>query len=61
MFANVFGVDGVQRAIQLLRNEVSRDASNLGLADLKALNTSWVRLKDSFDSAAITPRPILTS
>lgn len=43
MFANVFGVDGVQRAIQLLRNEVSRDASNLGLADLKSLNTSWVR------------------
>lgn len=49
MFANVFGVDGVQRAIQLLRNEVSRDASNLGLADLKALNTTWVWLRKSPD------------
>lgn len=49
MFANVFGVDGVQRAIQLLRNEVSRDASNLGLADLKALNTTWVWLRNSLD------------
>ncbi|KAI1362405.1 FMN-dependent dehydrogenase [Xylaria arbuscula] len=47
MFANVFGVDGVQRAIQLLKNEVSRDASNLGLADLKALNTSWIQTVQS--------------
>ncbi|KAI1188183.1 hypothetical protein F5B17DRAFT_288123 [Nemania serpens] len=47
MFANVFGVDGVQRAIQLLRNEVSRDASNLGLADLKALNTTWIQTVQS--------------
>ncbi|KAI0204417.1 FMN-dependent dehydrogenase [Astrocystis sublimbata] len=47
MFANVFGVDGVQRAIQLLKNELSRDAANLGLADLKALNTSWIQTVQS--------------
>ncbi|TGJ85493.1 hypothetical protein E0Z10_g3253 [Xylaria hypoxylon] len=47
MFANVFGVDGVQRAIKLLKNEVSRDAANLGLADLKALNTSWIQTVQS--------------
>lgn len=42
MFANVYGEEGVRRAVGLLGDEVGRDAMNLGLADLGGLNTSWV-------------------
>ncbi|KAJ8076413.1 hypothetical protein AAF712_000104 [Marasmius tenuissimus] len=45
MYSNVFGVDGVKRAIDLFKNELAVDAGNLGVADLKQINTSFVSYK----------------
>ncbi|KAI9038000.1 S-2-hydroxy-acid oxidase [Aspergillus affinis] len=43
MYANAYGEDGVQRAIQLLKKEIAIDAGNLGLGDLKKINPSYVK------------------
>ncbi|OTA99525.1 hypothetical protein M426DRAFT_269144 [Hypoxylon sp. CI-4A] len=40
-YANVYGVDGVQKALQLLKHEIAIDASNLGLGDVHAINASY--------------------
>lgn len=42
MYANIYGTDGVRRAIELLKKEIFLDAVNLGITDLKQLNASWV-------------------
>lgn len=44
MFSNVFGVDGVTRVIDLMRNSIMNDAANLGVPDLKAINASYLNL-----------------
>ncbi|KAJ3516034.1 hypothetical protein NLJ89_g1372 [Agrocybe chaxingu] len=43
MFSNVYGKDGVVRAIQLLKREIAGDAANLGLGDLKKIDASYVK------------------
>ncbi|GKT48138.1 hydroxyacid oxidase 1 [Colletotrichum spaethianum] len=43
MFSNVFGQEGVERAIQLLKQEIVNDAGNLGVPDLKQIDASYVR------------------
>ncbi|TDZ18832.1 Cytochrome b2 [Colletotrichum orbiculare MAFF 240422] len=45
MFANTYGADGVARAAQLLKHEIAIDAANLGVADLKQINSSFVKLQ----------------
>ena len=42
MYANIYGTPGAERAIQLLRKEIFLDAVNLGITDMKQLNSSWV-------------------
>lgn len=42
MFANVFGVDGIKKVVDLLRSAIMNDAANLGVGDLKAINASYV-------------------
>lgn len=42
MFSNVFGEEGVAKAIDLMHTEVMNDAANLGVADIKAINASFV-------------------
>ena len=42
MYSNVFGVDGVKKIIALMRNGIMNDAANLGLGDLKSINSSYV-------------------
>lgn len=44
MFANVFGLDGVKRVIDLLRDAIKNDAANLGVGDLKAIDASYISL-----------------
>lgn len=34
MYANVYGVEGVRHAIEMLRSEIANDAAHLGLADV---------------------------
>ncbi|KAK1977021.1 FMN-dependent dehydrogenase [Colletotrichum cereale] len=43
MFANVFGQEGVERAIRILKTELANDAGNLGVPDLKAIDASYVK------------------
>ncbi|KAI0805719.1 FMN-dependent dehydrogenase [Xylaria sp. FL0064] len=40
MFANVWGTEGVTRAIQLLKTEIGFDAANMGIPDLKNIDQS---------------------
>lgn len=42
MYANVYGQEGVERAIDIMKTEVALDAANLGAADLKKLDASYV-------------------
>lgn len=42
MYANLYGTEGVRRAVELLKNEIFLDAVNLGITDLGQLDASWV-------------------
>ncbi|KAJ4414497.1 hypothetical protein N0V82_007894 [Gnomoniopsis sp. IMI 355080] len=42
MFANVFGVDGIKKVVDLMRAAIMNDAANLGVGDLKSINASYV-------------------
>ncbi|UPK90151.1 hypothetical protein LCI18_001086 [Fusarium solani-melongenae] len=43
MYSNVYGAEGVERAIEILKYEIAIDAANLGISDLKKINPDWVR------------------
>ncbi|WYZ40876.1 hypothetical protein EsH8_IV_001217 [Colletotrichum jinshuiense] len=43
MYANVFGQEGVEKAIELLKHEIAIDAGNLGVPDLKKIDASYVK------------------
>ncbi|KAL4914477.1 FMN-dependent dehydrogenase [Aspergillus aurantiobrunneus] len=47
MFANAYGVEGVKHAIQLLKHEIAIDAANLGVADLKKIDASYIKWSNS--------------
>jgi isopentenyl diphosphate isomerase/L-lactate dehydrogenase-like FMN-dependent dehydrogenase len=42
MYANIYGEEGVKRAIDIMKREIAIDAANLGVADLKQINSSYV-------------------
>ena len=42
MFANTYGIEGVEKATEILRKELITDAGNLGLESLKDVNRSYV-------------------
>lgn len=42
MFANVYGTQGVTRAIQLLKKEIAISAASLGVGNLKNINSTYV-------------------
>lgn len=42
MFANIFGQEGVEKVISLLKHEIAIDAGNLGVADIKKINTDYI-------------------
>jgi isopentenyl diphosphate isomerase/L-lactate dehydrogenase-like FMN-dependent dehydrogenase len=42
MYANVYGEEGVKRAIDIMTREIAIDAANLGVADLKKIDSSFV-------------------
>lgn len=44
MYANLWGAEGVSRAIQLMKWEIEVSAGNLGLTDLKLIDSSFVSL-----------------
>ncbi|KAI1808716.1 FMN-dependent alpha-hydroxy acid dehydrogenase [Daldinia bambusicola] len=42
MYANVYGTEGVKRAIDILKHEIAIDAANAGIADLKKIDPSII-------------------
>ena len=42
MYANIYGTAGVKKAIDIMKHEISIDAGNMGVADLKKIDTSFV-------------------
>mgnify|MGYP002348017558 CR=1 FL=1 len=42
MYANVFGQEGIEKAIEQLKYEIAIDAANVGIADLKKIDPSYV-------------------
>lgn len=49
MYANLYGTEGVEKAIQLLKMEMFLDAVNMGLTDLADLDVSYVSCPPSAD------------
>ncbi|KAL2752027.1 hypothetical protein ACRALDRAFT_2030270 [Sodiomyces alcalophilus JCM 7366] len=45
MYANVYGYEGVRRAIRLLKNEIIQDGWNLGISSLEDLNPNLLNVK----------------
>ncbi|KAJ4316579.1 hypothetical protein N0V84_007776 [Fusarium piperis] len=43
MYSNIFGQEGVERTIELLKREIAVDAANLGLGSLKEIDADYVR------------------
>jgi len=42
MYANLYGAEGVARAVEMLKYELANDAANLGVADLKKIGPEFV-------------------
>lgn len=42
MFSNVFGEEGVEHAIKIMKRELAIDAANLGLDDVKKIDSTYV-------------------
>lgn len=42
MFANCYGLDGVTKLIQIMKEEIVRDAAQAGVADLTKVSRSVV-------------------
>ncbi|KAI2466898.1 FMN-dependent alpha-hydroxy acid dehydrogenase [Annulohypoxylon bovei var. microspora] len=51
MYANVYGTEGVSRAIELLKHEIAIDAANAGVADLKKIDPNVVDWTPNWTSA----------
>lgn len=43
MYANVYGAEGVLRAINIMKKEIALDAANMGVGDLKKINSSYMK------------------
>jgi len=44
MYSNVYGVDGVEHLITLMKQEIIADAGNLGIGNLSNINPSSLNL-----------------
>jgi isopentenyl diphosphate isomerase/L-lactate dehydrogenase-like FMN-dependent dehydrogenase len=45
MYANVYGAEGVARAVEMMKYEIANDAANLGVGDLKKIGPQFVNWK----------------
>ncbi|KAI8935234.1 hypothetical protein NX059_007823 [Plenodomus lindquistii] len=45
MYANIYGAEGVARAVEMLKYEIANDAANLGVGDLKKIGPEFVNWK----------------
>jgi isopentenyl diphosphate isomerase/L-lactate dehydrogenase-like FMN-dependent dehydrogenase len=42
MYANMYGAEGVGHAVNIMKLEIALDAANLGIADLKKIDASYI-------------------
>ncbi|CAO2656023.1 Nn.00g048260.m01.CDS01 [Neocucurbitaria sp. VM-36] len=47
MYANIYGAEGVSRAVEMLKYEMANDAANLGVADIKQIGPEVVNWKST--------------
>lgn len=50
MYANVFGQEGVEHAVKLMKHEIAIDAGNLGVPDIQKIDPSYVGFEHLIDS-----------
>ena len=43
MFSNVFGEEGVTKALSIIKDEIMNDAANLGVANIKKIDATYVQ------------------
>ncbi|KAI1852787.1 hypothetical protein JX265_003273 [Neoarthrinium moseri] len=48
MFSNVYGQEGVEKVIDIMKTEIAGDAANIGVADLKSINPDYVKWQPNF-------------
>lgn len=48
MFANVYGQEGVEKVIDIMKTEIAGDGANIGVADLKSINADYVNWSPNF-------------
>ncbi|KAH6607008.1 Glycolate oxidase [Trichoderma cornu-damae] len=44
IFANIFGTEGIEKAIDIIKHGIAIDAGNLGVGDLAKIDSSYVRI-----------------
>lgn len=42
MYANCYGLEGVTKAIDIIKTEIVRDGAQMGATDLRNISTSFV-------------------
>lgn len=45
MYSNIYGAEGVARAVEILKYELANDAANLGVGDIKKIGPEFVNWK----------------
>ncbi|RDW88817.1 putative2-hydroxy-acid oxidase [Coleophoma cylindrospora] len=47
MYANAYGAAGVKKAIDIMKHEIALDAANMGVADIKKINPSFMKWENN--------------
>lgn len=45
MYANIFGQEGIEKVIKIIKHEIAIDAGNLGVPDLQEIDPSYVSVR----------------
>lgn len=50
MYSNIYGAEGVEKVIDILKYELINDAANLGVGDIKKIGPEYVDFKNSLNT-----------
>lgn len=56
LYANCYGREGVQKAIQVMKKEIAQDAAQLGIADVRKIGPSAINARALEDTVYIGER-----
>ncbi|KAJ4305347.1 hypothetical protein N0V90_000878 [Kalmusia sp. IMI 367209] len=57
LYANCYGVEGVQKAIKLMKQEIAKDAAQVGIADLRKIKPSVINARELDETVYIGEKP----